>query len=409
METRGRGGEGDSVNIICNGNQCRDGQGVQRGISQSSQHACGCETDCGEVRCTNRQRPHVGNATNLNHNWNLQGQLEEASRCTSQAPLELAQSHENPHGNLGETSGSLRETTTRLHRSHYQDSERYPWSSTRTSTAECTSSHRPEEKPPSHSRRGRDERIRHRCGGDRPAHTSAGTSWSVPQPHRGSHRSAERRGGNGIGAQRQKATLSRFIVWWQVIIGCGDSVLKKEHRVPDSHDKGIVRQGANAYDCHFRSCAASLPEDYHVHWPHSRTYNHEECIFPFMAIHGAYTMAMQAGIDISQTTLYTSTPKLLISPSDCEQGCAPSRLCTPSPRLVTFSSWMQLDICAEDEIEQVNPINFEVLQLQNWQQKNHGGYDIDRLNELQLKHQEVIKNVPTAACPIETKMEMSFS
>lgn len=69
---------------------------------------------------------------------------------------------------------------------------------------------------------------------------------------------------------------------------------------------------------------------------------------------------------------------------------------------------MQLDICAEDEIEQVNPINFEVLQLQNWQQKNHGGYDIDRLNELQLKHQEVIKNVPTAACPIETKMEMSF-
>ena len=163
-----------------------------------------------------------------------------------------------------------------------------------------------------------------------------------------------------------------------MIIGCGDPVQWKESRVPDLMSLGRARQQVEAYDLQCDGRAACLSGSSEIPWPHSRTYNHQQCIFPFMAIHEAYVMAMQAGSTLTYPT------QLLISSSVSSVAATTSRISNKKVRGVCFSTEIEVFLCIENnEIEHVTRKNFSLEGLQEWKTKPW------RLKPNQLTHEKV--------------------
>ena len=360
LEARRHCLEGPDFSAICS---CHSSsgmdQGDQRSIWRREGHASQHQAHARKARP--QQWPTLDGINQQNHQRPGEGarQPAEALRSKGQTSHTVDEPYEEPHGNIIQTGRSLRSPAEELRRQDQIQPTRYSGDETRVEKTHCASGsrslHRDHRGRP---RRGRADGHCHqadRCGRGCTSQPSPRTIGEMSESGRQIQSSGDRvrRGAHGYQhrKRKQKAQIggTLWLIFSQVILGNDGVCLRKDHREPHPVLAKDADTSAEAYDYHGDSCAASWACSYKP-WPtHPRTYNHDVCVQPFMALHDAYLLATQCGTWTTPTSENVEASPL-ISCFGILPTLTPYAKRLRDPRTVTFSTTVVVYMIDVDEI-----------------------------------------------------------
>ena len=285
-------GNGISTSRVCKGNQ--------RGLSRWQRHAGERQKGCGEARPTEWKTAVFSHEQGHQASGQNQKRDEKPAGCAKQAQVSLDETYEITDRDLDQAGRGIRYPTKGLLQQDPHCTPKYPDCSQRLAEAHsrgCSRSH--DRSTGVCNRGGRAHGGGCGCGGRFSAISSARAPCEVPENSRSIHsgRNCQRRGkchGHKCRTSVKTPTFYRAIwLWWQVTLGIDGACLRKDHREPPSQLQEDAGMRAEAYDWYRISCAARSNDSYQPLPLHSKTFNDDECDFPFMALHRAFTLSMQ--------------------------------------------------------------------------------------------------------------------
>ena len=338
-------GNGISTSRVCKGNQ--------RGLSRWQRHAGERQKGCGEARPTEWKTAVFSHEQGHQASGQNQKRDEKPAGCAKQAQVSLDETYEITDRDLDQAGRGIRYPTKGLLQQDPHCTPKYPDCSQRLAEAHsrgCSRSH--DRSTGVCNRGGRAHGGGCGCGGRFSAISSARATCEVPENSRSIHsgRNCQRRGkchGHKCRTSVKTPTFYRAIwLWWQVTLGIDGACLRKDHREPPSQLQEDAGMRAEAYDWYRISCAACSNDSYQPLPLHSKTFNDDECDFPFMALHRAFTLSMQCDTwnhnfndDIPLTSCTWTLPIL-----------KPFRHRVTSKRAVNFSSFVDYFHFPEEEV-----------------------------------------------------------
>ena len=339
-------GNGISTSRVCKGNQ--------RGLSRWQRHAGERQKGCGEARPTEWKTAVFSHEQGHQASGQNQKRDEKPAGCAKQAQVSLDETYEITDRDLDQAGRGIRYPTKGLLQQDPHCTPKYPDCSQRLAEAHsrgCSRSH--DRSTGVCNRGGRAHGGGCGCGGRFSAISSARATCEVPENSRSIHsgRNCQRRGkchGHKCRTSVKTPTFYRAIwLWWQVTLGIDGACLRKDHREPPSQLQEDAGMRAEAYDWYRISCAACSNDSYQPLPLHSKTFNDDECDFPFMALHRAFTLSMQCDTwnhnfndDIPLTSCTWTLPIL-----------KPFRHRVTSKRAVNFSSFVDYFHFPEEDDE----------------------------------------------------------